>query len=335
MNRDHHNLPLPPGYPDGMRTLLLLASIFAGLWLAVLLPAAPGPISLSQYIAELKSVQNVLEAQKPDVDQLEQLIGNLPEAWVVQADDHSFSVSARTITVQITQYCIDSHVGSRDKQSLADARRTVDSLLANATSMTEEQADGGERARLDEILSRSEFSRDAGESWWDRLKQKAQQLLLRLLGSMVSSSSFPIVSRIVIWVVVVTATALLAFWVVRNYLKSGTYTTLSGIPGVISEKPWRDWHAEAKAAAEQGHWREAVHLSYWAGISFLEGQGLWRPDRARTPREYLRLLPPTDDHRNALAELTRGFETVWYGNEQATEREFAATTALLERLGCH
>ena len=314
-----------------MRPLSLLIFILGGLLLALPLSAASSTIPLSLYITELKSVQNVLQADKPDVDQLQEVVGNLPDAWSIQADERTFSVSARTLAAQISRYCADN----RDTQSLTDARRTLSLLLANATSMTEGQADQGERGRLDQILSRSEFSRDAGNTWWDRLKQKAKELVLRLLSKMLSSSTFPIVGRIVIWVVVGAATALLAFCVIRNYLKAGTYTTLSGIPGAISEKPWRDWQAEAKAAAEQGRWREAVHLSYWAGISFLEGQGLWRPDRARTPREYLRLLPPNDDHRSALAELTSGFETVWYGNEQATEREFAATTVLLERLGCH
>jgi uncharacterized protein DUF4129 len=314
-----------------MRPLSLLISILAGLLLALPLPAAPAAISLSQYIAQLQAIQKVLEVEKPDDGQLQQLVGPLVETWVVQTDNHTFNVPMRPILAEISRYRIDN----RDTQSLTDARRAVSLLLANATSMAAGQADQGERARLDQILSRSEFSQDAGDTWWDRLKQKAKELLLALLGKMLSSSSFPIVGRIVIWVVVGTATVLIAFWVIRNYFKEGTYTTLAGIPGAISEKPWRDWQAEAKAAAEQGCWREAVHLSYWAGISFLEGQGLWRPDRARTPREYLRLLPPNDDHRGALAELTRGFETVWYGNEQATEREFAATTVLLERLGCH
>lgn len=313
-----------------MRTPPLLTCIVAGLLLAPALPAASAPLSLPQYITELKGVQKVLEVEKPNSDQLEQVVSAFPETWLVQTNGHSFTVSTGAIADEIVHYRADD----RDTQSINEARQTVGLLLANAISMTGGQADQGERARLDEILARSEFRRATGESWWDRLKEKAQQFLLHMLANMISSSSFPVVSRILIWLLVGAAGVLLAFWVARNYLKSGTYTILSGIPGVISEKPWRDWQAEANAAAEQGQWREAVHLSYWAGISFLEGQGLWRPDRARTPREYLRLLAPNDEHRTALAELTRGFETVWYGSEQASEREFAATSALLEQLGC-
>jgi Domain of unknown function (DUF4129) len=61
---------------------------------------------------------------------------------------------------------------------------------------------------------------------------------------------------------------------------------------------------------------------------------MWRPDSARTPREYLRLLPSASEYRPALADLTRGFELVWYGTQPADSRAFARTMAQLEELGC-
>src|ERR1035438_7184698 len=50
----------------------------------------------------------------------------------------------------------------------------------------------------------------------------------------------------------------------------------------ISAKEWTIWLSEARTAAARGEWRDAIHLAYWAGISFLERQGMWKPDRART-----------------------------------------------------
>jgi len=76
------------------------------------------------------------------------------------------------------------------------------------------------------------------------------------------------------------------------------------------------------------------HLGYWCGISFLEGQGLWRPDVARTPREYLRLLSPTDTNRDTLRLLTRSFEVVWYGTQEADANAFSDTLTQLEKMGC-
>jgi hypothetical protein len=102
----------------------------------------------------------------------------------------------------------------------------------------------------------------------------------------------------------------------------------------VSARGWRIWLAEARAAAQSGNWRDAVHLAYWAGISLLETQGAWRPDSARTPREYLRLIPEANPHRPTLSSLTRKFELVWYGGQPADEQVFAQTLEELEKLGC-
>jgi hypothetical protein len=91
---------------------------------------------------------------------------------------------------------------------------------------------------------------------------------------------------------------------------------------------------DARLAADRGNWRDAIHLGYWCGISFLEAQGLWRPDTARTPREYLRLMPSASEHRETLSRLTRTFELVWYGTQEADGNAFFETLAQLEKLGC-
>ena len=151
---------------------------------------------------------------------------------------------------------------------------------------------------------------------------------------MVTSSAFPLVSRILIWGLLALAVVAAVFLVIRNYRQGNVYTQFTGSPDAVSAKPWRDWQAEAQAAAREGRWRDAVHLSYWAAISYLEGQGLWRPDRARTPREYLKLLPEADTHRDFLRQLTRSFEKVWYGTDPATAETYAGASSLLERMGC-
>jgi hypothetical protein len=106
---------------------------------------------------------------------------------------------------------------------------------------------------------------------------------------------------------------------------------LANLP--VSAKEWVVWLAEARAAAAKGEWRDAIHLAYWAGISFLERQGMWKPDKARTPREYLRLLG-TNEYRETLNALTRIFELAWYANRGASERSFSETLQELEKLGC-
>ncbi len=77
-----------------------------------------------------------------------------------------------------------------------------------------------------------------------------------------------------------------------------------------------------------------IHLAYWAGISSLESGGAWKPNRARTPREYLRMVGTRSPHHRPLSALTRKFEVVWYGERVAAEADFQETLAQLEQLGC-
>ena len=69
-------------------------------------------------------------------------------------------------------------------------------------------------------------------------------------------------------------------------------------------------------------------------ISSLESGGAWKPNRARTPREYLRLMGSRNPHHSPLKVLTRKFEFVWYGEHEAAEADYRETLAQLEQLGC-
>jgi len=292
-------------------------------------PAQERSLSLTQYIDALQQLRHSVMSSA-DTRVISSLVQNLPPEWRVHCAGRIFSVSTHGIDQALRDY--DKQ---RTPSKLAELTSQLDMLLADARAMQSSTADmSGERNRLTEILSRHEFRRVRSESWYDRLKQRLQRWLANLLERIVYSSAFPVVSRIAIWGLLALALAVAVFWVVRNYRQGNIYTQFTAAPEAISAKPWRDWHAEAEAAAREGRWRDAIHLSYWAAISFLEGQGLWRPDLARTPREYLKLLPQGDAHRDSLQQLTRSFETVWYGTEAATAETFAGTSALLERLGC-
>ena len=265
-----------------------------------------------------------------DTNAASSALESLPSEWQVEAAGRSFEINTGGINEALRDY-----EKERTPNKLAAVTAQLDLLLSDARGMqTAKASSSAERDKLADILSRREFEKVRGESWYDRLKQAAQRWLFNLLQGIVTSSAFPVVGRVVIWVLVALAVVAAAFWVVRNYRQSNIYTQFAGSPDVVSAKLWRDWQAEANAAAQAGRWRDAVHLSYWAAISFLEAQGLWRPDLARTPREYLKLLPEGDSHRDPLRELTRSFERVWYGTDTATADTFAGTSELLERLGC-
>jgi hypothetical protein len=154
------------------------------------------------------------------------------------------------------------------------------------------------------------------------------------VGSTGSSNGVPVLSNIVVYGLIAVAILALGYWIYRSVREGSRVETLMPMPVPISTKQWPLWLAEARGAADCGEWRDAIHLAYWAGISFLEVQGAWRPDLARTPREYLRLLPAADVHQPALRALTVRLEGVWYGMQTASADGFQETLAELERMGC-
>lgn len=104
-------------------------------------------------------------------------------------------------------------------------------------------------------------------------------------------------------------------------------------PEAPSAREWQLWLRDAQETAAKGQWREAIHFLYWASISRLESRRLWPADRARTPREYLLLLPGSDLRKPALAELTRKFERTWYGGHPAAAFDFGTALDLVRALG--
>jgi hypothetical protein len=168
----------------------------------------------------------------------------------------------------------------------------------------------------------------------DRLKQRLVEALINLMGRIFHSSSIPTISNVLVYGLMALALLAVAYWMYRTIRNNSGVEAIVPLTLTVSSKGWKIWMKEARSAAESGNWREAIHLGYWCGISFLEAQELWRPDIARTPREYLRLLPSASEHREPLRRLTRTFELVWYGTQAADANAFSETIAQLEKLGC-
>jgi hypothetical protein len=138
----------------------------------------------------------------------------------------------------------------------------------------------------------------------------------------------------IVYTLVGLAVLLMVLWTVRNLRRKEEDAPREIMPFAPSAKNWRTWLAEARQSAEAQDWRNAIHLAYWAGISSLEAGGAWKPNRARTPREYLRLLGTRSPNHRPLTALTRKFEVVWYGKRDAGEADFQETLVQLEQLGC-
>jgi len=141
--------------------------------------------------------------------------------------------------------------------------------------------------------------------------------------------------QVVVYGIVLAAVGLLLVWIIRRLSRPDAKVPPREIvPFSPSARGWRAWLADAQSRARQRDWRNAIHLAYWASIAFLEESGSWKPNRARTPREYLRLVGVSDPQHPPLAALTRRLETVWYGDRPAREADYREAIRELERLGC-
>jgi hypothetical protein len=287
-------------------------------------------LSLTEYIEELNLAAAAIDGDPGNPQTYAEIIRNLPKRWEIHHDGEIYTVFSAWL---------ESALRESRQNGPEEARRAIDALRLDA--LAAQNAQPGiypEKQKIDDILARSEF-RDIKKTRLtilEKIRLKTMELLQHLLGGIFGSSVFPEISKIVIWVLAGAALLVLAIWIYKALKQSGKleYAKLSeNVP--VSARPWPEWLERAHEAAAAGDWREAVHLAYWGGISFLESSGLWPPDRARTPREYLRMLPSSNEHSETLASLTRKFEIIWYGGAEAGPESFSESLKFLERLGCH
>jgi hypothetical protein len=286
--------------------------------------------SLDDYIAELDHLSSFVDQAGHDSGAAQHSIEELRGGWTVNTSNGSFNFSTSWLVSQFEKLENNPNPAVREQLLARIAAMKTDALAFQQPAPDVSSS----RAALQKILARPEFHQVHGPTWLDRLQYKISEWLYQLLSKFVGSSSVPMIGRSLVWALVVLAVLALAWLVYREVKRNARVEGL--IPDVVpvSAKTWAAWLREAQAAATSGNWRDAVHLAFWAGISFLEANEMWRPDAARTPREYLRLLPAGSEHRPALSTLTRQFEVTWYGYQPAGPESFAETLNQLEKLGC-
>ena len=197
------------------------------------------------------------------------------------------------------------------------------------------RTDEATRKRLDDILDAREFDRVRGPTPLDLLKQRIQAWIGKLFKKI--SPKMPNVEdagQWFVWGMIALAAAIAGVWLYRVSRQGVGTGEREILPFMPSSRSWREWLADARARAAKGEWRDAIHFAFWAAVSRLESEGVWQPDKTRTPREYLSAIPGSDASREPFAAITRKFEASWYGSRPTTEADFTQFAAYLERLGC-
>ena len=274
------------------------------------------PLPVPAYIARLDALASALE--DPDAPaRAAALVHDLPEILSVKGSPRTFEIPIKSIRRDVRAW---------ETAHDDTARRRV---LRQVRTMRSAQ-----RALLTAILDGREFRDAHGPTWADRLRQRVFELIVGLLGPLFGRSTIPTIGRILVYGLIALAAIVAALAALRFIRRNGAPEPIRLSAPAASPADWPLWLSEAQAAAASGRWRDAIHFTYWCSITFLEARRAWRPDRARTPREYLRLLPSSSDDGAALLALTRRFELVWYGHANADAEGFAESIAHLKKLGC-
>lgn len=255
---------------------------------------------------------------------------HLPQSWRVHTEQRDFEVSTEGLRRDIRRY--DKNKNAANAVAI---RTRLESLRREIGGFEKAPADiSAQRSALNSILARHEFNDVHGPTWIDRLKRWIFEKLLRFLRRLFQSSAIPAIGRYFVYGLIGLAGLALLYLVYRSIFQGPEFEEVVPSDLPVSAKEWAIWLSEARAAASRGDWRDAIHLAYWAGISFLEREGFWKPDRARTPREYLRFISAESEQRATLASLTRIFELAWYAKRETSEAKFFEALAELEKLGC-
>jgi hypothetical protein len=309
--------------------LLVLISLCGSSW------AQAGSISISEYRQQLHGITAQVETLQSQPETAGELVAAIPDHVAVATSSGEINVNYKTLKDNLAAFA------GADEQKRPELLRQVQTyaqaMSAAAEAYEKHSADlSSTHRKLDEILARHEFNKVKGPSAKDALLARLYRWLSRWLSKLVirGSGNFDVM-RLVIYLLVGVAVTLLLVWTIRRLRRpQEELLPREIIPFAPSSRGWRTWLAEARALSQQQDWRNAIHLAYWAGISYLEERGAWKPNRARTPREYLRLIGTRAAQYPVLAALTRKLETVWYGYGSAAEADFQEALSHLEKLGC-
>lgn len=224
---------------------------------------------------------------------------------------------------------------------LANLQRSV-----KESQNTKVQASQDQRARLDNILARSEYQpEEKRESTLQRWGRKIKNFILRLLERIFGGSSartpqtsgagLVAVFRILIILAVIAALIFgavkLALRLERRRRPEEEVEAREVLGEEIAEDVTAaDLFANASELAQQGEYRKAIRRVYIALLCDLEHRGKLRLSRSKTNRDYMDAMRSEPQMYPAFSSMTSAFEHVWYGQDRATAEEFRNFAALYQ-----
>jgi hypothetical protein len=291
-------------------------------------------LSLADYKSRLEQYSGQIQKVVEHPEYADDFYHDVPSAFQVQTRSGTIDVPMEFLHKGLVAFL----------KSAPASKPTILSQLAERVKAMRAEADGFEQARdgdratrerLNQILSAREFSRVRGPTELELLEQRIGAWIREKMQKLFPTApDLDQLGQIFVWIVIAIVSAVLAVWLYRRSRERLFDRPREIVAFVPSAKSWRSWLAEAREKASLGEWREAIHLGFWAAVSRLESDGVWRPDKARTPREYLNVIPAVSESKPSFAAVTKTFEAAWYGGRPASAGDFERFMTELERLGC-
>jgi hypothetical protein len=313
-----------------------LVFVFTLLLLSGMRAAAAG-VSLDEYRRQLHELAAGIDVLKDDdnPEKVRAILVGIPDQVTVNTKPGEITINQRDLKNDLAT------LSRQDAQKRAGLLRQIHNYCRELENEATAYDQGGDletsRRKLNSILASREFRNVHGPTARDALMARLLGWLDRVVNRLFRGARGAGGGwlRVLVYLLVGAAMILLVVWTALRLNRPQADSPREIVPFAPSARSWRSWLAEARALAAHRDWRNAIHIAYWAGISFLEEKGAWKPNRARTPREYLRMVSSRKPQYPPLAALTRKFEVIWYGHRDAGESDFQETLGQLERLGCH
>ncbi len=287
-------------------------------------------LDVASYESELSRITEAIKHPEG----IPQLRKSLPRNWRVRMGDKTVEVSTAWLAADLKMIEEDpakpSSLSQEVNARLVAIRKAAEGLEQGTPPVNLDVA----HTQLDKILSGREFGSAQGPSQLDILKARIARWISDLLYKILRRLHLGAkAGNALAWIIVGIAFLALGYWVWKTLSSSTRKRDIAEVAAAASNDP-REWARDAVAAADRRDYREAVHCAYWAAVVHLETLGVLKRDRARTPRESLRLLDPHPTEQNLLREFTRRFELIWYGYRPASASDWSEARSHLEKMGC-
>jgi len=287
-------------------------------------------IKLESPVPELVARMNAIKRLLPESEEVEfnASVIRVDNVWLREAVNNVIKDAGGDIEQRHSMLREISDRLAKLQQSVKEAQTTQDRTLQD------------QRARLDNILARSEYlPEEKREPLVQRWGRKIKDFIFNLLGKLFGGPSiagstglgtvFLILVLLVAIATLVFGTARFAQRLQRRKGPEEEAETREALGEEIAEGTTAaDLFAKASELASRGDYRKAIRQAYIALLCDLEQRGKLRLNRSKTNRDYLDAMRSESHMYPAFSVMTSAFEHVWYGHERATEEEFQDFVAL-------